>query len=220
MILFKFFTNFLLYTLIKYSSAGLIQDTDKLLNACVNLAQLSNSIGCNELDKIRLSSKLSSIGLISVCEQSYLTNQNDTCESISRTLEIDLTILKETIKCDNFTSGQILCIQNKKLPKSPVLTTTRTFKNENLTSESEDEEETVDDLDNFNQEGLIQHNYFRNLHKASPLELNKELIDFAQQWAESLAKIGHLKHSTREIGENLAMACGSSNYSSNSFCLD
>lgn len=64
------------------------------------------------------------------------------------------------------------------------------------------------------EEGLAAHNYFRAYHDSPPMTLNAEMSASAKKYAEILAQRQTLQHSSRGeregIGENLAMACKSS----------
>ncbi|WP_228001170.1 CAP family protein [Nocardia australiensis] len=55
---------------------------------------------------------------------------------------------------------------------------------------------------------LSAHNEYRARHQAPPLTLDPALTDYAQQWANHLAAIGQLEHSTDGHSENLFYASG------------
>jgi len=61
------------------------------------------------------------------------------------------------------------------------------------------------------QTGLLKHNEFRAVHEAPPMKLDRQMCDEAKAYAEVIAQMGRLKHSTREErdeqGENLSMGC-------------
>ena len=60
----------------------------------------------------------------------------------------------------------------------------------------------------------------RTNHGVPPLKLNKELCKHAQKWADHLASIGKLEHSSnREFGENVAMVSGYKDYSGMLQCI-
>uniref|UniRef100_A0A182XZ48 Uncharacterized protein n=1 Tax=Anopheles stephensi TaxID=30069 RepID=A0A182XZ48_ANOST len=64
----------------------------------------------------------------------------------------------------------------------------------------------------FQLDVLRRHNELRAKHSANPLQLNKELCEFAQQWANKLAAENKLQHrSTNEYGENLYACFGRAN---------
>ncbi|XP_061397250.1 uncharacterized protein LOC133332899 [Musca vetustissima] len=76
------------------------------------------------------------------------------------------------------------------------------------TNEGEGNEE---DLYNFEQRCLVEHNRLRALHGVKPLTLNKQMCDYAMEWAKHLAKKNKLKHRKKcKFGENLAFGTGSS----------
>ena len=65
-------------------------------------------------------------------------------------------------------------------------------------------------LAKFRQEALCEHNRVRAVHQAEPLELDDELCEIAQKYAELLASKQKLQHSQnkfegKNLGENLAM---------------
>jgi uncharacterized protein YkwD len=65
----------------------------------------------------------------------------------------------------------------------------------------------------FSQEHLEMHNKYRKMHHVPDLELNQELCDIAQKYAEYLAKNSLLEHSYARfkgagMGENLYMCSG------------
>jgi len=53
-----------------------------------------------------------------------------------------------------------------------------------------------------------EHNKLRKLHGCPPLEVDAELTKGAVEWANKLAKLGKLQHTTERIGENLAWKSG------------
>lgn len=61
------------------------------------------------------------------------------------------------------------------------------------------------------QEALSLHNQFRRIHDAPPMKLNAEMSQLAASYAEKLAQISKLQHSSGEErngdGENLAKGC-------------
>ncbi|XP_071801939.1 uncharacterized protein [Asterias amurensis] len=66
----------------------------------------------------------------------------------------------------------------------------------------------------FQAEAIAAHNQARTNHGVPPLKLNKELCKHAQKWADHLASIGKLEHSSnQEFGENVAMVSGYKDYS-------
>ena len=71
---------------------------------------------------------------------------------------------------------------------------------------------TQNNLERFRRDVLKRHNYFRQYHQVGPLVLTKKLNDFAQNWAEKMAKKNEMKGCSFEemekvlggvIGENL-----------------
>uniref|UniRef100_A0A1I8PNM4 SCP domain-containing protein n=1 Tax=Stomoxys calcitrans TaxID=35570 RepID=A0A1I8PNM4_STOCA len=68
-----------------------------------------------------------------------------------------------------------------------------------------------EDIESLQGRCLLSHNQFRELHGVKPLTLNKEMCDFAMEWAQHLAKKNKLKHRKKnKYGENLALGTGSS----------
>lgn len=60
----------------------------------------------------------------------------------------------------------------------------------------------------FNRQCIISHNEYREKHDAAPLEIDEELAQSAQSWANELAQIGALEHSPEsegKVGENVGM---------------
>ena len=72
-------------------------------------------------------------------------------------------------------------------------------------------------LGSFEKEGLAAHNKYRKIHAAKPMRLDSSLSQQAMRYAQRLAGIGRLQHSSRSErpgqGENLAMRCGSGEFS-------
>ena len=72
----------------------------------------------------------------------------------------------------------------------------------------------VNDFTQFQQEGLIMHNKYRAEHHVPEMELNKELCEIAQKYADELAKRNIMQHShakfkgTASMGENLFWCSG------------
>ncbi|KAK3767308.1 hypothetical protein RRG08_050859 [Elysia crispata] len=71
-------------------------------------------------------------------------------------------------------------------------------------------------LEAFRQQGLRKHNELRALHGSPPLRLSDDLNQYAQKWAEQMARENNLHHSARtldsgaKVGENIAMRSSSS----------
>ncbi|CAH2990317.1 unnamed protein product [Chilo suppressalis] len=64
--------------------------------------------------------------------------------------------------------------------------------------------------DKFEDECLKAHNYYREKHGVPPLELNKKLNKYAEEWAKTLAKKGSMEHRDQnEYGENIFFAWSS-----------
>ena len=65
----------------------------------------------------------------------------------------------------------------------------------------------------FAKEALEAHNQYRQHHNIPPLELNKDLTEMAQRWADHMAKQDRLSHTKPDqrmfkgepTGENIAM---------------
>lgn len=71
----------------------------------------------------------------------------------------------------------------------------------------------LDDFTQFQQEGLIMHNKYREAHHAPEIKLNKELCEIAQKYAEHLVEINTMTHSHARfkgaaMGENLYYCSG------------
>ena len=71
----------------------------------------------------------------------------------------------------------------------------------------------LDDFTQFQREGLIMHNKYREDHHAPELKLNKELCEIAQKYAEHLVEINTKTHSHARfkgtaMGENLYYCTG------------
>ncbi|KAK3798375.1 hypothetical protein RRG08_063386 [Elysia crispata] len=100
---------------------------------------------------------------------------------------------KSSKKCDSPS------LQRKESPKSE----------ESEDSESSSYEEVP--LKDFRQRALKHHNKLRALHGCPPLKLSKDLNQYAQKWAENMAKKNKLYHSNatmdngEKLGENVGM---------------
>jgi len=61
------------------------------------------------------------------------------------------------------------------------------------------------------QTGLMKHNEFRAIHGAPAMKLNRKMCDEAKEYAQKIAQMKQLKHSSRDQlagqGENLSMGC-------------
>ena len=59
--------------------------------------------------------------------------------------------------------------------------------------------------------GLQKHNEFRQVHEAPAMTLDRAMCDSAKAYAERLAQMGTLQHSSHQErqgqGENLSMGC-------------
>jgi uncharacterized protein YkwD len=71
----------------------------------------------------------------------------------------------------------------------------------------------LDDFTQFQREGLIMHNKYREAHHAPEIKLNKELCEIAQKYAEHLVEINTMVHSHARfkgtsMGENLYYCTG------------
>lgn len=73
------------------------------------------------------------------------------------------------------------------------------------------------DLNQFRMEALEVHNDYRSKHYAPPLQYSEELSQYAQYWAENMAKVNKLVHSPGEwrlkfngepLGENVVLTNG------------
>ncbi|XP_055379616.1 uncharacterized protein LOC129610871 [Condylostylus longicornis] len=68
----------------------------------------------------------------------------------------------------------------------------------------------ISKMNNFEQECLNEHNKYRVLHGCPPVTLNRDLCNFASEWAHYLARNNILQHrSNLEYGENIYMSSGS-----------
>lgn len=71
-------------------------------------------------------------------------------------------------------------------------------------------EQSTTDFSTFEVECLTAHNNYRSLHGAPKLTLNRNLCQFAGEWAQKLLAAGAMKHrSNNEFGENLFAKWGS-----------
>jgi uncharacterized protein YkwD len=68
------------------------------------------------------------------------------------------------------------------------------------------------DLTRFQRDGLKRHNYYRKHHQVGPMYLTAKLNEYSQKYAETLAEINEMEHSTNDqlykiygdwTGENL-----------------
>ncbi|XP_058055285.1 uncharacterized protein LOC131206646 [Anopheles bellator] len=65
---------------------------------------------------------------------------------------------------------------------------------------------------NFQLEVLNQHNTLRKRHSAAPLQLDSNLCNYAQEWANTLASRNVMQHrSNNKYGENLYACFGKTN---------
>ena len=55
------------------------------------------------------------------------------------------------------------------------------------------------------QTGLEKHNAFREIHEAQPMTLNRQMCNEAKGYAEQIAQMGSLVHSSSWDGENLSL---------------
>ena len=70
----------------------------------------------------------------------------------------------------------------------------------------------VSEASTFEKQALDQHNEYRKIHEADPMELDDEMNKEAAEYAKIIAKKGTLEHSTGgKDGENLAMKCNTPN---------
>ena len=72
-------------------------------------------------------------------------------------------------------------------------------------------------LGSFEKEGLAAHNKYRKIHAAKAMKLDSTMSQQAKAYAQRLAGIGRLQHSSKSErpgqGENLAMRCGPGEFS-------
>lgn len=62
----------------------------------------------------------------------------------------------------------------------------------------------------FEEEFLDAHNEYRSKHRVPPLELNKKMCKYAEEWAKAIAKKGIVEHRDQnEYGENIFYAWSS-----------
>ncbi|MEU4317623.1 CAP family protein [Nocardia fluminea] len=100
---------------------------------------------------------------------------------------------------------------------SAVLTTARIFALLIVAAATLAHPNTATASTNFAQEVLDAHNYFRAHHGAAPLELDSELNQQAQEWADHLAGAGLFGHRpNNRYGENLYAAVGATTASGQS----
>lgn len=68
-------------------------------------------------------------------------------------------------------------------------------------------------LGSYEKDFLTAHNKYRRIHRAPPMRLDSSVTRQARAYAQRLARMGSLQHSSSSErpgqGENLAMACGS-----------
>jgi len=71
-------------------------------------------------------------------------------------------------------------------------------------SSSSEDEDDDQEFSKLQREGLEANNKMREKHGVKPLKLTKKLCDYAQEWADKLAKEDRLQHRTNnKYGENL-----------------
>ena len=67
-------------------------------------------------------------------------------------------------------------------------------------------------LGSYEGEGLAAHNKYRKIHDAKPMKLDSTMSQQAKAYAQRLADMGRLQHSSKSErpgqGENLYKACG------------
>jgi len=68
-------------------------------------------------------------------------------------------------------------------------------------------EKAIGTFSDEEQAGLEKHNAFRMIHDAPDMTLNKQMCEEAKAYAEQLAQMGTLTHSSSGDGENLSMGC-------------
>lgn len=63
----------------------------------------------------------------------------------------------------------------------------------------------------FETSALKAHNAYRHEHGARSLRMNHKMSDEATAYAKQIAKLGSLKHSDTDDGENIATVCRDNN---------
>jgi len=66
----------------------------------------------------------------------------------------------------------------------------------------------------FEEDALKTHNKYRKIHGVADMSLSRDLSNQAKAYAQKIANMGQLLHSSRaergdSVGENLAYACSS-----------
>lgn len=186
--------------------------------ACLHLYKAAEIVGCHTTDKM-----IEKTDTIRVCDQFYLTQENDTCETISQNLNVSLNNIKNIIDCENVTTNQLVCIELNSDTKKMYERFIEPFGDSDLDflDSKEANSSFIEDLirqsdQEFAEifkleitEGLRQHNFYRELHKADELVYNETIGAEAQKWAEQLASTKELVHNYKNpYGENIAQACG------------
>lgn len=186
--------------------------------ACLHLYKAAEIVGCHNTDQMAIRTDT-----IRVCDQFYLTQENDTCEIISQNLNISIDSIKNIIDCDNVTFNQMVCIGLNSDTKEmyerfiePFANSDPDFSGPKPTTDSfiedlirQSDQQSENDFKLEIAEGLRQHNFFRQLHKADELVYNETIGAEAQKWAEQLALTKDLVHNYENpYGENIAQACG------------
>ncbi|CAH0722922.1 unnamed protein product, partial [Brenthis ino] len=94
-------------------------------------------------------------------------------------------------------------------PSSPNSRSSKNFGN--LASELVSKFKTISvSNEKFEEEFLHAHNEYRSKHRAPPLELNKKMCKYAEEWAKAIAKKGIVEHRDQnEYGENIFYAWSS-----------
>ncbi|XP_037564410.1 Golgi-associated plant pathogenesis-related protein 1-like [Dermacentor silvarum] len=70
--------------------------------------------------------------------------------------------------------------------------------------------EFTDYMRKVQHQSRLRHNYYRRLHGVPDLKDSEELSNYAQAWAEQLAKTGQFRHRSRSpYGENIYMSYSS-----------
>ncbi|KAK4872975.1 hypothetical protein RN001_015004 [Aquatica leii] len=90
------------------------------------------------------------------------------------------------------------------LLESPSITNTKSFKNESEEGPTATTSSNQSDFDQFALEVLKIHNEYRRKHGVPDLKLNKEICQFAKEWADQCSKTTNMAHRpNNSYGENI-----------------
>ncbi|EDO39011.1 predicted protein [Nematostella vectensis] len=115
---------------------------------------------------------------------------------ISREWNVDRGRFDWNAVCNPY-SGQTTASPPVTAVPAPV-TTTPAVVTTTSTSNSQD----------FQVNALNRHNYYRHIHNAPPMQLDKELSGYASAWAAKMARSHMIRTNRRgHLGQNVAVAC-------------